>query len=247
MLTQKPSQNYSFEKFFTTLKTRQSPALIWYSTHSERIELSGRVLENWVSKTANLLSEECELDSSEPIHLNTSTHWRSIIIALAALRIGAQLQFTSAEEECADIFCTDNTDNLHKNSAEYQLMIEKSPLAPRFMGVLPDDTMDYCALVRSYGDVYHGLSTPSLMDTAWEDTSYQQLLNNMALTVQETSPEQSYDMSAPTMLNAKYLQQVLHYLSQGKAIILRDPNVLWSAEEIDRILREEKAVCAPNL
>lgn len=247
MLTQNPSRNYSFEKFFTTLKARQSPALIWYSDHSERIELSGRVLENWVSKTANLLSEECELDSSEPIHISTTTHWRSIIIALAALRIGAHLHFVPEEEDCADIFCTDNIDELPKSSAEYRLLVEKSPLAPHFMGVLPDDTMDYCALVRSYGDVYHGLSTPSPTDTAWENTSYQQLLNSIVLTQQEPLSEQAYDISAPPMLNANYLQQVLCCLSQAKAVILRDPTVHWVTEEIHRIHHDEKAVCSPWL
>ncbi len=33
------------------------PRLTWYGADGERVELSARVLENWVAKTANLLVE----------------------------------------------------------------------------------------------------------------------------------------------------------------------------------------------
>ena len=37
-----------------------SPRLTWYGPDSERVELSGRVLDNWVAKTSNLLQDELD-------------------------------------------------------------------------------------------------------------------------------------------------------------------------------------------
>ena len=39
-----------------------SPRLTWYGPDSERVELSGRVLDNWVAKTSNLLQDELDAE-----------------------------------------------------------------------------------------------------------------------------------------------------------------------------------------
>ena len=36
------------------------PRLTWYGPDAERVELSGKVLLNWVAKTANLLTDELD-------------------------------------------------------------------------------------------------------------------------------------------------------------------------------------------
>ena len=61
-----PAVPASLNRFFEALSSVQTPALIWYSDNGERIELSGRVLMNWVNKTANLLIEECDLATKRP-------------------------------------------------------------------------------------------------------------------------------------------------------------------------------------
>lgn len=69
-----------------------SPRLIWYGTGHERVELSGRVLENWVAKTANYLVDELDAGPGTVVRLDMGVHWRSLCWALAIWQVGATLQ-----------------------------------------------------------------------------------------------------------------------------------------------------------
>ena len=58
----------------------------------ERIELSAKVLANWVSKAANLLTEELEIERGDVVRLDLpAQHWRSLYWALAVWSVGATL------------------------------------------------------------------------------------------------------------------------------------------------------------
>ncbi|HEX3004764.1 MAG TPA: TIGR03089 family protein, partial [Angustibacter sp.] len=70
------------------------PRLTWYDdadgpTRGERIELSGRVIANWVAKAANLLVDELGVERGDVVVLDLPTHWRAVYWALAAWRVGA--------------------------------------------------------------------------------------------------------------------------------------------------------------
>ncbi len=70
------------------------PRLTWYDdadgpTRGERIELSGRVLANWVAKAANLLTDELGVERGDVVVLDLPAHWRALYWALAAWRVGA--------------------------------------------------------------------------------------------------------------------------------------------------------------
>ena len=67
------------------------PRVTWYGEDGERVELSARVLENWVAKTANLLVEECDAGPGSTIALDLPPHWRTVVWALAAWSVGADL------------------------------------------------------------------------------------------------------------------------------------------------------------
>ncbi len=69
------------------------PRLTWYGADGERIELSARVLTNWVAKTANLLVEELldDLEDPGPVLLDVPAHWRSVVWVLAAWTVGAEV------------------------------------------------------------------------------------------------------------------------------------------------------------
>src|SRR6476469_2959124 len=58
-------------------------------TRGERIELSGRVLANWVAKAANLLVDELGVERGDVVVLDLPTHWRAVYWALAVWRVGA--------------------------------------------------------------------------------------------------------------------------------------------------------------
>src|SRR5690554_3374176 len=67
------------------------PRLTWYGPDSERIELSGHVLDNWVTKTANLLVEEFDAGPGTRVLIDLPPHWRAVVWALAVWRTGAHV------------------------------------------------------------------------------------------------------------------------------------------------------------
>lgn len=69
----------------------------------ERVELSGRVLQNWAVKLIGLLTEELEeiFDAAEPaprVLIDTAPHWKSAAVVLAATSLGAQVVTTAGED-----------------------------------------------------------------------------------------------------------------------------------------------------
>ncbi|WP_154795223.1 TIGR03089 family protein [Occultella kanbiaonis] len=71
-----------------------SPRLTWYGPDSDRVELSGRVLANWVIKATNLLTEEADAGPRVLVGVDLPVHWRGIIWSLAALHAGASVHLT---------------------------------------------------------------------------------------------------------------------------------------------------------
>jgi len=67
------------------------PRLTWYGDDGERVELSGRVLRNWVVKAANLLVAECDAGPGTSVRLDLPAHWRLLVWALAVRAAGAEV------------------------------------------------------------------------------------------------------------------------------------------------------------
>lgn len=77
------------------------PRLTWYGPDDERVELSGRVLANWVTKATNLLVEEGEVEPGTRVLLDVPVHWRALVWAMATWCAGGELVLP-AEEEFVD-------------------------------------------------------------------------------------------------------------------------------------------------
>src|SRR3954468_513493 len=58
-------------------------------THGERVELSARVLDNWVAKAGNLLQDDLDGAPSTTVGLDLPAHWRAFYWAMAAWSVGA--------------------------------------------------------------------------------------------------------------------------------------------------------------
>lgn len=238
----------SFPQFMALLAQCQSPALLWYSAPGERIELSGRVFDNWVAKTANFLVDECEVEPGSLLALPERLHWRSLVLAVAGLRVGATLAW--GQQEGADVRAAFDTAELEGAGAEYLLAVAAEPLAPRFMGQLPPDVLDYAAEVRSHPDVYVGWAAPAAEGQAWAGISYGRLMEQLTEQATALTTEYEHEVAAlqvpGELFDAAYLEQALAVMASGRAALVLDPAVTWEQERLSRVLGDERARSLPS-
>jgi uncharacterized protein (TIGR03089 family) len=145
----------------TSLRSGNStaPRLTWYGPDAERVELSGKVLDNWVAKTSNLLQDELDAGPGMRLALDLPAHWKTMVWALAAWQLGLE---TVLDGNGADFLATAAPDAV---TGKYDAVVAVAlpALAMRWDGGLPAGFLDYAAEVRSHGDVFmqHAEPDPS--------------------------------------------------------------------------------------
>ncbi|SDS26838.1 TIGR03089 family protein [Paraoerskovia marina] len=128
------------------LRTRAGrPCVTWYGDGGERVELSAAVVENWVTKTTNLLVEEFDASSSCVIAIDVIPHWRSLVWSLAAWRTGAEV----VEGDTGDVVVTTSPATV---SGRDVVAVALPALARSFDGELPASAVDAASAVMTYGD-----------------------------------------------------------------------------------------------
>lgn len=144
------------------------PRLTWYGADGERIELSGAVLVNWVTKTTNLLVEEFDAEPGTSVATDLPPHWRTLVWALAVWRAGAELRLVdgdpvgSASASPAAVAGTPDVVLTARPAVwappagtrtRTELVVVSLPaLARRFDGELPSGAVDAASAVMTYGD-----------------------------------------------------------------------------------------------
>lgn len=139
-----------------------APRLTHYDG-AERIELSGRVLVNWVSKAANLLVEECDAGPGTVVALDLPPgHWRAAYWALAAWACGATLDVSGAADS-PDVVVSDRPGDSRSDTSGATrvavttatlVAVTTAALARSFPGDLPAGALDEAATLSTYGDVF---------------------------------------------------------------------------------------------
>ncbi|KAD3515206.1 TIGR03089 family protein [Arthrobacter yangruifuii] len=154
------------------LRTRQatSPALIWYGGSGERIELSGKVLDNWVAKTSNFLVDELDAEPGLRLRLDLPVHWKTLVWVLAAWQTGCTVVLGSpAESGPADVTVSAAMDGAAAaGGAGTVVAVALGALELSFPADLPAGVVDYAAEVRSYADTYLEEDRPDAGQTALE-------------------------------------------------------------------------------
>ncbi len=146
------------------------PRVTWYGPQGERVELSGAVLQNWVSKTVNLLVEEFDAGPGTRVIFDLPVHWRTVLWALGAWRCGATVTLAGPDvpaEGAADVVVTTRPGAWGHAGAEL-VAVALPALARRFDGDLPPGAIDAAAAVMTYGDVVTWAPEPDLEEVAIE-------------------------------------------------------------------------------
>jgi len=142
-------------ELMTALRSGQStsPRLTWYGPDAERVELSGRVLDNWVAKSSNLLQDELDAEPGTRLRLDLPAHWKSVVLALAAWQLGMEVVLDAAAD--AELIATADPGPAAAGGAFETVMAVALPaLAMRWPGELPSGVVDYAAEIRSHGDFF---------------------------------------------------------------------------------------------
>lgn len=135
------------------------PRLIWHAP-GERIELSGRVLATWASKSADMLQEEFDLGPGGRVRLDGTPHWRLLVWALGAWTIGGHVLTTG--DETVDVLVTD-ADRAAQPvvGADTVIALTRAALARRSTVELPAGVVDEAATLLSYADVMEPYDSPA--------------------------------------------------------------------------------------
>jgi uncharacterized protein (TIGR03089 family) len=151
-------------------------------TRGERIELSARVLANWVAKAANLLRDELDVEVGSVVRLDLPPHWRTLYWALATWSVGGCVEVpqnrgpdaggappaSGAGSAGADVVITDAVDvaSAVPAGSGTAVLVTLAALA-RSAGVpVPAGVVDEAGELATHGDVFDPWDEPGLSDTA---------------------------------------------------------------------------------
>jgi uncharacterized protein (TIGR03089 family) len=136
-------------------------------TQGERIELSGKVLANWVSKAGNALQDEYDLGPGSVVRLSLPPHWRAIYWAFAVWSVGATLDLRGGPAPDLLICDGSNAGVLAVEPAPTDIvMVTLDALARAHAGPVPAGAMDEARELATYGDQLVCIAEPAPDDLA---------------------------------------------------------------------------------
>jgi uncharacterized protein (TIGR03089 family) len=203
-------------------------------TTGERTELSATTYANWVSKTANLLTDELGLEAGDTVLLDLPAHWLVPVFLGAAW--SASLSITLDAEVPHDVVvCGPGAIDAY-GEADQVVACALLPFAVRFADQLPPGVLDYGVLWPGQSDAFVPFTAATPDTPAWRDQddgrTHAELLE--AATVAGYPPgvrlltdvHPAADHGVPAFLGP--------LLSGGSLVLLRDPQEsTWPARAED--------------
>ena len=144
----------------------------------ERIELSAKVLANWVNKAANALQDEWDLGPGSRVRLALPPHWRTLYWALAVWSVGATVVVDGAGRDLLvgeDLLVTDDPELVDAEDTP-AVLVTLAALARSAAGPVPAGAMDEARELATFGDQFTPWAEPADDDLALSadgtDTAY---------------------------------------------------------------------------
>lgn len=218
-------------------------------TTGERTELSVTTYANWVSKTANLLTDELGLDVGDTVLLDLPPHWLVPVFLGAAWTAGLSVTRDPAVA-AAVVVCGPDTVARHENRHDEQVLAcSLRPFAVRFAEPLPPGVLDHGVLWPGQSDIFLSFTPVSPDTVAWvsvdEQQSQAELLEAAAGTAQEHGVRLLTDLNPATDRGVPaFLGPLVH---GGSVVLLRHPeHSTWPARhEDERATAQLRAVVQP--
>jgi uncharacterized protein (TIGR03089 family) len=135
-----------------------APLLTWYDDATgDRTELSGATLDNWVSKTANLMVDGLGLGRGDVVAVLLPPHWQTaaVVLGVSAAGLAADL---GGRPQAVDalVTCPDRVAESAAWPAAERYATGLLPLAMPLREV-PPGFVDYVTEIRTHGDYFRGV------------------------------------------------------------------------------------------
>jgi uncharacterized protein (TIGR03089 family) len=136
-------------------------------TRGERIELSGKVLTNWVAKAGNALQDEYDVGPGSLVRLALPPHWRALYWALAVWSVGGTVD--CAGERAPDLLVCSDPAAIAATGEPAPgdvVLVTLASLARAHPGPVPAGAMDEARELATYADRFTALAEPDPGDPA---------------------------------------------------------------------------------
>ncbi|HEV7756751.1 MAG TPA: TIGR03089 family protein [Mycobacteriales bacterium] len=131
------------------------PLFTFYDDRTgERVELSSSTLDNWVAKTANLLTDGAGLGPGDHATVLLPAHWQTAAVLLGCWAAGLTVATEGAVADVTFAAADRVVESLDTGAADVYLL-SLAPLGARLREV-PAGTQDYAVEVPGYGDHFPG-------------------------------------------------------------------------------------------
>jgi uncharacterized protein (TIGR03089 family) len=144
-----------------------APLITYYDDHSgERVELSGATMDNWVSKTANLLVDGVGLGQGDTIAVLLPAHWQGAALVLGAFTAGVAVDLGPEPQPVEALFTS--PDLIPRSEGWPTSERYVTGLLPFALGLHtpPTGFVDYPTEVRTHGDHFRPIQPVTVNDSA---------------------------------------------------------------------------------
>lgn len=235
------------------------PRITWYGDDGERVELSGAVLVNWVTKTTNLLVEELDAGPGVPVLLDLPPHWRSLVWSLAVWRSGAGLLLADENGTAAPGPVVTARPLAHPGVVDL-VAVALPALARTHPDPLPPGALDAAASVMTYGDVLGAVppTDPAAAALAGDDAlgtvtvPHRDLLGAARGRLLDALPSPvpagpTARVLVPAVAPLRHvLLTALAVWAQDGSVVLASPDVLADGARTSRIVADERVTVRPG-
>ncbi len=191
-------------------------------TRGERIELSGRVLANWVAKAGNMLQDDLDGSPATTVGLDLPAHWRSFYWALAAWSCGATVVVGDGADT-ADTVVTHDRHSASQVSENAGLAVLVSlPMLSAAHLDAATDVVDEARQLPTYGDAFVANEDPNPDDPALVDGDAVQSFREVVVTRPEwgDAPRVRVPDDLPKALAAA----LSAWAADGSVVLIRQPD-----------------------
>jgi uncharacterized protein (TIGR03089 family) len=149
-------------------------------SQGERIELSGKVVANWISKAGNALQDEFDIGPGSVVRLSLPPHWRALYWAFAVWSVGGIVD--CADGSTPDLLICDDPALVAsvRPPPRDVVLVTLAALARVHPGNVPPGAMDEARELATYGDHFAALADPAPDDlaliTGGEHTAYRSVV-----------------------------------------------------------------------